>query len=127
MPGTALSALAEDAETKARSDDGILDGARYEDLARLGVGPDTSRDMSADPAEVIADRLAFPGVHQDSQLAPQCLCSGASQRHPSADCARGAIKGREHTVARSTSRRGLDSVSAHNAVRSVEGYVIVNR
>ncbi len=84
-------ALALVVETKTRSDDEVLDGARYQHLTRVGVGLDASGDVHADPAEVSADQLAFPRVHSDSQLAAQCLGSGASQRHGGADCERGAV------------------------------------
>ena len=93
-------ALASVGETKARSDDEVLHGARYQHLTRVGGGLYASGDVHADPAQVIADQLAFPRVHPDSQLAAQCLGSGASQRHAGADRARGAVKGGEHTVAR---------------------------
>ena len=54
--------------------------------------------MHADPADVIANQFAFARVHSARRLAAQCLGSGASQRHPGAACARGAVKGGQRAV-----------------------------
>src|ERR1700676_74779 len=54
-------------EVDARAHDEILDGARDDDLSRLGKRGNASADVDGDAAHVLADQLALTGVYSGAQ------------------------------------------------------------
>ena len=64
-------------EVDARAGDQILDGARDEDLAGLGVLDQAGADVDCDPVRLAADELDLAGVQACAKLESEladCLC-----------------------------------------------------